>query len=107
LTSGQLALELAFLGFKLGYHLDLVLGLGLKLVDGMSELQVLCGGEGLFAVLQFDIVGDRILGLDQALSVRGAPTLEGGSNFLHLILEVVLLNDRLDKLHQLLLSIIG
>lgn len=36
LTCGQLTLDFAFFGFKLGYHLDLVLGLGLKLVDGMS-----------------------------------------------------------------------
>ena len=50
-----------------------MLGLSLKLVDGMSELQVLRGGETLFALLHaviIVVVWDLILGLDQTLSVR-------------------------------------
>ena len=38
LTCSQLALEFACFAFKHRDHLDLVLGLGLKLIDGMSEL---------------------------------------------------------------------
>jgi hypothetical protein len=58
LACSQLALEFACFGFKFRDHLDLMLGLGLKLVDSMSELQILSGGESLFALLHVNVVWD-------------------------------------------------